>query len=374
MTPTLDPILREDTGFVDSVDSHHALLDAMTEAVVVVDCDQIVRMANRRARELFGAEDEGLVGLPLNDPRYPARDEDGTPLDVDDYPIAITLRTGKPSAHVPMSTLLPDGSRLWISVSSTPLFRDGEDEPYGVVASITDITRYKEAEQQLARSNTDLSQFSSVVAHDLSAPLTVIAGMADLTLRRSGDQVDDKSRLMLERIGAAARGGQTLIRELLEYARSGTGELRAQDVELAPLTDGVLELLEPLATERQAGVSVGPLPTVRGDEVQLRQVFQNLLSNALKYGRPRSGRVRVEAHHEGSRWRISVTDDGVGIDPADFGTIFEMLSRTRSAEGYPGTGIGLALCKRIIERHGGRIWVDSTPGLGSTFSFTLPAT
>jgi PAS domain S-box-containing protein len=334
---------------------------------VLFDRGMIVRLANTRAHELFGAPPEGLVGLDVLDPRYPVHDEHGNPVSADDYPVAVALRTGRPVIGAPVGTQRPDGAPLWISVNATPLFHPGEPDAYGVVASMIDITRYKETEQELARSNSDLSRFASIVAHDLSAPLTVITGMAELVLRRAGDDVDERSRLMLTRIGAASRSGQTLIGELLDFARSGRGLRRTERVDLSLLAHQAAEVLEPL--QGRPRIEIGPLPVVSGDGVQLGQVFQNLLSNALKFS---EGRVEVSAEPGGLGWQITVRDSGIGIHPDETETIFGMLARTPDAEGYPGTGIGLAVCRRIVELHGGRIWVESEPGRGATFRFTLP--
>lgn len=355
-------------AFVDSPEAHRALLDALAEAIVLFDREMIVRMANARALELFGAPPEGLVGLDVLDPRYPVHDEDGKPVSADDYPVTVALRTGRPIVGAPVRTQRPDGSPLWISVSATPLFRAGVPEAYGVVASMTDITRYKETERELARSNSDLARFAAVVAHDLSAPLTVITGMAELVLRRSGGDVDERSRHLLTRIGAASRSGQNLIRELLEFARSGRGTMRTERVDLGALALRTAELLE--TPGDPARIVIGDLPSVTGDAVRLGQVLQNLLSNALKFS---EGPVEVTAEGAPAGWRIAVRDSGIGVPAGETERIFEMLSRTPDAEGYPGTGIGLAVCRRIVELHGGRIWVESEVGKGATFLFTVPA-
>jgi PAS domain S-box-containing protein len=358
------PVIR-DGRFVESVDAHRAVLDALHPGIVVFDQDGRVRMANRKADELFGVAPGELEGNRWDDPRFPVWDEAGEPLPAERLPAVVALRTGRPLEGLTVRSQRPDGTPLWISLSATPLAAQEGAAPYAVVVSMTDITRYKRTEEELARSNSDLGQFASVVAHDLSAPLAVIGGMADLLQRRSGDDLDGASRTMIGRISAAARSGQELIRELLAYAKAGEADLRREPVDLAEAASHTVDLLAGAADR----VSIGPLPVVTGDPVQLGQLLQNLLGNALKFS---DGPVEVTAERTGTEDVISVRDQGVGVPPEDAERIFGMLTRTRDAEGYPGTGIGLAVCRRIVERHGGRIWVESVHGKGSTFRVALP--
>jgi PAS domain S-box-containing protein len=361
------PLIRHG-NFVESPMAHRAVLDALDSAIVVFDPAGLVRLANRQAEELFAAPEGGLVGLPVTDPRYPVYDEDGEVVPLEAYPVTVAQQTGRAIEGASVRTQLPDGSPLWISVSAMPIFEEGASAPHAVVASMNDITRYKEAESELARSNSDLSQFASVVAHDLSAPLSVIAGMAELVQRAAPDELDERSMLMLGRIEAAAKSGQSLIRELLDFAKAGQTELRTDRIDLGDLAVDTLAVLED--PDGGSRVTVGDLPSVIADEVQLRQVLQNLLSNALKFS---DGPVAVDALSSPSTVTVTVRDEGIGIPADEVDRIFGMLTRTHDAEGYPGTGIGLAVCRRIVERHGGRIWVESTLGQGSKFSFTLPA-
>ncbi len=232
MTPySPEPLIRHG-AFVESPEAHRAVLDALDSAIVVFDADGLVRLANRQAEELFAAPEGGLVGLPVTDPRYPVYDEDGEVVPADAYPVTVAQQTGRSIEGASVRTQLPDGSPLWISVSANPIFEEGASAPHAVVASMSDITRYKEAESELARSNSDLSQFASVVAHDLSAPLSVIAGMAELVQRAAPDELDERSMLMLTRIEAAAKSGQSLIRELLDFAKAGQAELRTDRIDL----------------------------------------------------------------------------------------------------------------------------------------------
>ena len=223
---------------------------------------------------------------------------------------------------------------------------------------------------ELARSNRDLEGFATAVSHDLAEPLRTIRGLGQLLVRRHGAALDEEGRELVDSMLTAARRGGDLVADLLAYARAGHGKLVRGPVDSAEVA---AEALESLAEVRaDAHVVVGDLPTVDADRTQLRQVLQNLIGNALKYRGDGTPAVRVDAERETGAWRFSVADNGVGVQSRDRERIFELLYRAGNGAGQAGTGVGLALCRTVIERHGGRIWVDSEPGRGSTFHFTLP--
>jgi signal transduction histidine kinase len=221
---------------------------------------------------------------------------------------------------------------------------------------------------ELKRSNAELEQFASVTSHDLQAPLTTISMYAEL-LERRPDMADE----LINGIRGATTQARTLIRDLLEYSRAGRGELHVEPLPVERVVNQALEALAGAIADTGARVKVGSLPVVLADRSNLSRVFQNLIGNAVKFTRGDDPLVSIEADPEGSMWRISVCDNGIGMDAASAHRIFEPFSRLHGEEDYPGTGIGLAVCERIVEQHGGRIWVSSTPGEGSTFSFTMPA-
>jgi signal transduction histidine kinase len=224
---------------------------------------------------------------------------------------------------------------------------------------------------ELERSNEELERFGSVVSHDLQAPLATVSMYAQLLERRHAAELGDDRRIV-DGICAATAHARELIRDLLEYSKAGRGELRSEAVDANALVNEVLELLAAPIEEAGAAVTVGDLPVLRADPGNLRQVFQNLIGNAIKFseGEPE---VRVSADIEKGYWRFSVSDNGIGMDPEEARDIFEPFHRLHGDGHYPGTGIGLAVCERIVEHHGGRIWAESVPGRGSTFNFTLPA-
>ncbi|MDQ3849693.1 MAG: ATP-binding protein [Actinomycetota bacterium] len=225
---------------------------------------------------------------------------------------------------------------------------------------------------ELQRSNAELEQFASVTSHDLQAPLTTISMYAELLERSHGGEGNGTLELV-EGIRGATQQARALIRDLLEYSRAGRGTLSLEAVPLERVVRQATQALAGAIEEAGGHVSVGALPVVRADRANLCRVFQNLIGNAVKFAGERPPEVSVEAQRDGDQWRIAVRDNGIGMNPEHTGRIFEPFQRLHGEEEYAGTGIGLAVCERIITQHGGRIWVTSRPGEGSVFEFTLPA-
>jgi PAS domain S-box-containing protein len=229
------------------------------------------------------------------------------------------------------------------------------------------------ANRALERSNADLEQFAYTASHDLREPLRAVAGYAQLLKARYGDRLDQNANEYMTFMVDGARRLQALTDDLLTYSRVGNEPLTRAPVDLAQLAEQVLELLAAPIAERGAKVDVGPLPTVQGGEAQLQRVLQNLVANALKFTEPgQPAQVELSASQEQGAWRISVADRGIGIDPSRAEQAFQMFQRLHSRQDYPGSGIGLSLCRRIVERHGGRIWFEPRPDGGTVFLFTIP--
>ncbi|MFP8956477.1 PAS domain S-box protein [Natrialbaceae archaeon A-CW3] len=251
---------------------------------------------------------------------------------------------------------------------------DEDGNPVTFPGALADITERKQFEQMLEESNERLEQFAYAASHDLQEPLRMVTSYLHLLERRYADELDEDGDEFIEFAVDGANRMRDMIEGLLEYSRVESRGDPFESVDLNTVLQDALTDLQMKSTETDAEITDDDLPTVRGDPDQLRQVFQNLLDNALEYSGDEPPRVHVSVERRGLEWVITIRDEGVGIDPEEAGQIFEVFQRLHSREEHEGTGIGLALCERIVERHGGTIWVESQPGEGSTFSFTLPVT
>jgi PAS domain S-box-containing protein len=230
----------------------------------------------------------------------------------------------------------------------------------------------KRTELAFERSNADLEHFAYVASHDLTEPLRTVGGFADLLARRYAGRLDGDADEFLTHITGGVVRMRALIESMLAYSRAGTSDLVPEEVDTAALVERTVSTLRPLVAEHRARVSVADLPRVTGDATQLAQLFQNLISNALKFRGEAPPVVDVAAQRDEGTWCFSVTDNGIGIPSDARAQVFEMFKRLHGRETYAGTGIGLAVCQRIVERHGGRIWVEEAPSGGSRFCFTIP--
>ncbi|AEH35509.1 MEDS domain-containing protein [Halopiger xanaduensis] len=228
-------------------------------------------------------------------------------------------------------------------------------------------------ERSLEASNERLEQFAYAASHDLQEPLRMVSSYLRLIDTQYGDAFDADGEEFLEYAVDGADRMREMIDGLLAYSRVETGGDPFEPIELETVLDDVLEDLQLRIEDADAEITAGDLPRVEGDGNQLRQVLQNLLDNAITYGGRSPPRIRIDATRRKREWVLSVSDDGIGIEPENQDRIFDIFDRLHSRDEYDGTGIGLALCQRVVERHGGEMWVESEPGEGSTFFFTLPA-
>lgn len=323
--------------------------------------------------------------------RVRARFPDGTPLTPLNMPSSRALK-GETVREVEYLLTDDRGEEHVLLVNAIPLLADGV--VYGTVLAQMDITERKRNEEkignlnqelkeslfqfdeltrELERSNHDLQQFAYIASHDLQGPLHTVASFLQLLERRYRGQLDDKA---LSYINYAVDGSaymQRLLVDLLAFSRVGGGKLNLRPVNLSEVAGRVVDNLRKGIADQGAEVVVDPsLPVVVADESQMLHLLQNLIANAIKFRGEDPPRVEVFAEKEAGLWRICVRDNGIGIDPRFAERIFLIFQRLHKREEYGGTGIGLAICKKIVERHGGRIWVESQPGHGATFCFSLP--
>jgi PAS domain S-box-containing protein len=232
--------------------------------------------------------------------------------------------------------------------------------------------RVKQRTEELQRSNFELRQFAHIAAHDLREPLRTVRSYVELLAGRYRGKLDTDADDYIAFSISGVAWMQALIDSLLVYSRAGMAELRLERIECEEVLSRALSNLQRALEESHAVITHGPLPTVEADPAQLTQLFQNLISNAIKFRGAGAPEVRIHARRHSHEWLFSVTDNGLGIEPEHLERVFTIFQRLHAREEFPGTGIGLAICKRIVERHGGRIWVESTPGRGSRFLFSLP--
>ena len=245
----------------------------------------------------------------------------------------------------------------------------------GIGALLESARLYEALEQraeELARSNADLEQFAYVASHDLQEPLRSVVGFTSLLSRRYKGQIDENADRFIERAITAASRMQVLINDLLSYSRVGRNYERPEMVNTNALLDQELSGLHAAIEESSASITHDPLPSIAADSSLLGQVFRNLVGNAIKFRGEAPPAIHVSVAEQGGEWKFAVEDNGIGIDPQFAERIFTIFQRLHTREEYPGTGIGLSICKKAIERLGGRIWVESQLGKGSTFYFTIP--
>lgn len=298
--------------------------------------------------------------------------------------------------HMERQAVWPDGSLHWVESIGRYLL-DDDGRPLGMRGVIMDIeerkhleallvdrnkeledrieertAQLKQANEALEQSNLELQQFASVAAHDLQSPLRSIIGLGQLLQKEYGGRFDSRADEWLSSMIRSTKRMHDAIQDILAYSRVDSRGSAFGPVDFNEVFDAVVGTLEAPILDTGAVITRAELPVVKGDQSQLAQLLQNLLDNAVKYHSGDTPKVHVSAKKTGKEWVFSVRDNGIGIAQKHLDSIFEIFRRLHGHEKYPGTGIGLAICRRVVLRHGGRIWVESEPGVGSTFFFTLP--
>jgi PAS domain S-box-containing protein len=348
-----------------------AIVESSVDAIISKSLDGAVTSWNAAAERIFGYRAEEMIGQPilrlLPEDRH---DEERLILE--------RLRRGERVDHFETMRRTKDGRLLDMSVTISPL-REGRGRIIGASKIARDITEQKHLEGELTqraaeleRLNAELQQFAYIVSHDLKEPLRNIAQLVTFLAEDYQDQLDAQAKAYITRTVAATQRLQQMLNDLLAYTQVGGRAFTFGSVDCEALLTTVLEDLQVAIAERDTLITHEPLPTVGGEATHLGPVFQNLIGNALKFCGKAPLRIQVSAQRDGAHWRFGVRDNGIGIDPQQATRLFQVFQRLHARSEYPGTGIGLAICKKIVERHGGRIWVESEAGKGATFFFTLP--
>jgi PAS domain S-box-containing protein len=353
---------------------YRGLLEAAPDAMVVVNRDGEIVLLNVQAEKQFGYRRDELVGQKVKNIIPEGFAErliaDGTRTAAE--AVAQQIGTG-----IELKGRRKHGSEFPIEIMLSPL---ESSEGILVTAAIRDITERKKAEQhlvktilELKRSNDELQQFAYVASHDLQEPLRMVASYTQLLAKRYKGRLDSEADEFIAYAVDGSNRMQGLIQDLLAYSRSGTNGKALREVSSEKALKDALSNLRATIQESGALVTYDSLPAITSDDTQLVQVFQNLVGNAIKYRSAEVPQVHVSATKNGGKdWIFSVRDNGLGIDPQYFERIFVLFQRLHGREQFKGTGIGLTICKKIVERLGGRIWVESQPGAGSNFYFSLP--
>ena len=341
------------------------VVEAAPCAIVMVGRDGRIQLINARTEDLFGYSRDELIGQPI-DLLLPDRHQARHRAQVEAFFAAGQARAV--GAGGELYGRRKDGSEVPIEIGLNPI-----DAPEGpaTLASIIDITERKRSIDDLRRSNADLEQFANIASHDLQEPLRMVASYAELLAERYQGQLDERADKYIRYAVDGARRMQRLVADLLAYSRVGSQGHALVPVDTESLVQRVIESLDGAIQAAGAQVHVGPLPPVLADDLQLMEVFQNLIGNALKFRSAAAPVIEIAAVPGDQCWVFSVQDNGIGIDMQYAERIFQMFQRLHDRSTFPGSGIGLAIARRIVDRHGGRLWVESTLGRGSTFFFTL---
>lgn len=350
-----------------------AIVESSDDAIISKDLNGVIQSWNRGAESLFGYTAREMIGQHIS--------KIAAPDVVDEIPAILDrLRRGERVDHYQTKRRTKDGRILTVSLTVSPI-RDSSGTIIGASKVGRDITEralhekaLQEANDALERSNADLEQFAYSASHDLQEPLRIVVAYSELLKMEFGDQLGSTGQQYIGFVVESALRMEQLLTDLRVYMQASTSEPRPSEAVNADLAlDGALKNLERLIDENGAIVIRSHLPEVRVQEFQLEQLFQNLIGNAIRYRSSEVPRVEVSASRDGKGWRFCVRDNGIGIDPQYKEQIFGIFKRLHTKGEYPGTGMGLAICQRIVDRLGGRIWVESALGKGSTFCFTIPS-
>jgi PAS domain S-box-containing protein len=375
-----------------------AVIESAPTAMVMIDARGSIVLVNAETEKLFGYTRQELLGRAM-EVLVPERFRGAHPHLRSQF--FTTPQARRMGAGRDLFGLRKDGSEFAVEIGLNPI---ETEEGLFVLSAIVDITERKKLEadlrqanerleqrveqrtaqlahqakelrrsnEALERSNLELQQFAFIASHDLQSPLRSISGFVQLLKSEYEGRLDEQADDWIRRTIQSIRQMQTLIRDVLAYSKVDARALPFQWNPFREVVDAAVALLDSSIRDTGAKVTCDDLPTVMGDRSQLVQLTENIIGNALKYHGESPPSVHVSAKRDGDEWIFAVRDNGIGIDPKHHERIFEIFWRLHGQRTYPGTGIGLAICRRVVHRHGGRIWLESHPGHGSVFYFTIP--
>jgi len=332
---------------------------------IYIDQDGKIVFANNQFAEIYGYPRDELIGIESSRLVHPADRA------LTDKIRAERLRGKKPLSEYDARGLTKDGKTIWVRRRNTNIQYEGKS---AILGNLVDITEEKRFEDQLEKVNEELMDFANVISHDLKTPIISIRGFVSRLLRHHADRLDQKGKDCLHYIEASARRIDALASDLRAFLKSGQTNYEFEVASTREIVESVIgDFAETLKTRQIDLVIADDLPSVYCDAEKLSHVFQNLIENAAKYmGDSPNSRIEIDCTDKGNVHQFSVRDNGIGIHPKDHQRIFDKFQRLKNAKDEEGTGLGLAIVRRIVEMHGGKVWVESEPGKGTTFFFTLP--
>ena len=354
----------------ESEEKLRAIYEVLPVGITVTDPDGNIIDCNQTSEALLGISQKEHLARNYVGKEWTIRGADGSQMPPEEYASVRALRTGEAVRDVEMEVLTRTGSQ-WLRVSAMPLHHPR----YGVVIAYVDINEHKHIEAELRRSNAELEQFAYAASHDLRQPLRMIASYLQLLEQELGDTLNDEHRQYLHFATDGAKRMDQMLVALLDYSRIGRKGAAMAVMDSREALDEALLFLRPAIAEAGAQIQIdGTWPHLVTSRDELTRLFQNLIGNAVKYrAEGQVPKIAVTAEPVGNDWRVTVRDNGIGIAPGQIGRLFQVFQRLQARTKYEGVGVGLALCRKIVEHHGGRIWAESAgDGRGCVFTFTLP--